>query len=128
MPKKILLIDDEELITRTLARALEKSGYEVLVAKRGEDALIMAEEEEFDLIISDIRMPGPDGVDTVKKILANKRSSKIPAIFMTGYADPAVEKKARELNPTAYFHKPFDFPEFLAKVRETLELQSNKAR
>lgn len=119
--KKILVIDDEELITRTLARALEKEGHEVLVAKRGEDALVMAEEVDFDLIISDIRMPGPDGVETVKKILAGKANAKVPAIFMTGYADAAVEKKAQELKPTACFRKPFDFPEFLAKVKETLE-------
>ena len=48
MPKKILLIDDEELITRTLANALEKQGYEVLVAKSGNDAIVMAEEEDFE--------------------------------------------------------------------------------
>ena len=121
MAKKILLIDDEELITRTLANALERSGYEVLVAKNGQDALVMAEEENFDLIISDIRMPGLSGVDTVRQILQgikDRGSERIPAIFVTGYADEHIEEEASRLKPHAYILKPFDFPEFIAKVKE----------
>lgn len=124
MAKKILLIDDEELITRTLALALEKNGYEVLVAKNGSDAIAMAEEEEFDLILSDIRMPGLNGIETVKQLLhtIKKRGlKKIPAIFVTGYADPKIEAEARALNPRAYIYKPFDYPQFLAKVKQALE-------
>lgn len=124
MKQRILLIDDEELITRTLAGALEKAGYEVMVAKNGADAVVMAEEEDFDLVISDIRMPGPDGVATVKKIMATaagKGKGAQPAIFMTGYADDTAEKKARELKPQAFFYKPFDYPEFLLRVRRALE-------
>ena len=124
MPKKILLIDDEELITRTLANALEKHGYEVWVAKKGDDALVMTEEEDFDLIISDIRMPGMNGVETVKKILEGLKlrgAEKIPAIFITGYADHETEIKARALNPHAYIHKPFDFPHFINQVKGALE-------
>jgi len=123
MPKKILLIDDEELITRTLANALEKSGYEVLVAKSGGDAIVMAEEEDFDLIISDIRMPGLNGVEIVKRIfevIKDKGSKKTPAIFVTGYADQKTEEMARTLSPQAYIHKPFDFPEFLAQVKKAV--------
>lgn len=124
MAKKILLIDDEELITRTLANALEKNGYEVLVAKNGRDAIIMAEEEDFDLIISDIRMPGMNGVEVVQKIrqvVKKKATGKIPTIFVTGYADRAIEEKAMTLNPHAYIHKPFDYPAFLEKVSTALK-------
>lgn len=66
--KKILLIDDEGLMTLTLANALERNGYEVWVAKNGSDGVVLAEEEDFDLIISDIWMPGIDGVETVRQI------------------------------------------------------------
>lgn len=124
MPKKILIIDDEELIIRSLAKMLEKKGYDVLLAKTGNDALVMAESEEFDLIISDIRMPGLDGVEVVRQILEmfrKKKVAKIPTIFITGYADQKIEERAKKLNPFAYIYKPFEYMCFLEKVREALE-------
>ena len=129
MKPRILLIDDEELITRTLAIALEKAGYDVLVAKRGEDAVVMAEEEEFDLLVSDIRMPGLNGVETVRKIvdtLKARGASKIPTIFLTGYADKAIEEQAYELSPFAYIYKPFDYIKFMEKVKEAIHSRKNR--
>lgn len=123
MSKQILVIDDEELITKSLVLALEKTGYEVLVAKRSDEAVAMADELDFDLIISDIRMPGVNGVETVKQILAalaSRGSRTIPTIFMTGYADAKAELEAKSLNPKAFFMKPFDLPEFLAEVKNAL--------
>lgn len=122
--KKILVIDDEELITQTLAKALEKSGYEVLIAKTGSDAAVMSEEEDFDLIISDIRMPGLNGVETVRHVVEAMKGMKkkeVPIIFMTGYADEKVEAQARKLSPLAYIYKPFDYIEFLNHVKKALE-------
>ena len=88
MAKNILIIDDEELIIRSLRKLLEKEGYSVFIAKNGQDAVIMAEEESFDLIVADIRMPGMNGVETVQSIyedLEKKKSKNIPVIFITGY-------------------------------------------
>ena len=65
MAKKILVIDDEELIIRSLTKLMESKGYEVVVAKRGQDAIVIAEEEDFDVIVSDIRMPGVNGIEAV---------------------------------------------------------------
>lgn len=123
MKKQILVIDDEELITKSLVLALEKNGYEVLVAKRCDEALAMAEAIDFDLIISDIRMPGVDGIETVRRILdlMTQRGVKhAPRIFMTGYADPSAEEGAKTLKPKAYILKPFDLIEFLASVKKAL--------
>jgi len=123
MPKKILILDDEELIIKSLSRLLERNGYEVLIAKKGQDALVMAEEEAFDLIIADVRMPGMDGVESIRQIyqiLNKKKVSNTPTIFITGYADEKSEKEARALNPIAYIYKPFDIPELVNKVKEVL--------
>ena len=123
MKKQILVIDDEELITKSLVLALEKSGYEVLVAKRCDEATAMAEAVDFDLIISDIRMPGVDGIETVSQILdvMTKRGVKhAPRIFMTGYADSEAETRAKSLAPRAYFFKPFDLLELLDEVKKAL--------
>ncbi|PIQ89895.1 MAG: response regulator [Candidatus Omnitrophica bacterium CG11_big_fil_rev_8_21_14_0_20_42_13] len=121
--KKILIIDDEELIIKSLSKLLEKIGYEVFIAKNGQDAIIMNEEEEFDLIIADIRVPGINGVEAVRRIYsANDKNSKgrIPAIFITGYADENAENEAKKLNPAAYIAKPFDIPELVDKIKGIL--------
>ena len=123
MAKKILVIDDEELIIRSLAKLLEKSGFEAFVAKNGKDALVMVEEEDFDLIISDIRMPGLNGIETVKgiyKILQKKEAERLPVIFVTGYADKECEREAKTLNPIYYIYKPFDISDLVGRVKETL--------
>lgn len=120
MAKKILVIDDEELIIRSLRKLLEKNGFEAFVAKNGQDALVMAEEENFDLIVADIRMPGMNGVETVQAIYENKNFKKIPTIFITGYADEEIKKKAKTLKPIAYIYKPFDISGLIEKIKKVL--------
>jgi len=123
MAKQILVIDDEELITKSLALALEKNGYEVLVAKHCDEAMAMAEAIDFDLIISDIRMPGVDGIETVRRILdimIKRGVDRAPRIFITGYADQVAEEGARALKPKAFFFKPFDLIQFLSEVKNAL--------
>jgi len=124
MAKKILVIDDEELIIKSLRKLLEKNGFAVFIAKNGQDALVMPEEENFDLIIADIRMPGMNGVETVESInenLKKRNLKKIPIIFITGYADDAIKQKAETLKPVAYIYKPFDIEELVNKVKEILK-------
>ena len=124
MNKKILVIDDEEIIIKSLMKLLEKNGFEVFVAKSGQDALIMVEEEKFDLIISDVRMPGINGIDTVKgiyEILQKKGAQKPPGIFITGYADEKSEQAVAGLGPVAYIYKPFDISELVKKVKEVFK-------
>lgn len=123
MEKKILIIDDEEIIIRSLTKLLEKNGFKVFVAKNGLDAVVMAEEEEFNLILTDIRMPGMNGVETIEKIYAGlkkKNIDKIPAIFITGYADEDIEEKAKAINPVGYIYKPFDIDELIGKIKKFL--------
>ena len=124
MAKKILVIDDEELIIRSLAKLLEKNGFEVFVVKRGQDALAMVEEETFDLIISDIKMPGMNGVESIKgvfKVLEERGFLKPAIIFITGYADKELENEAKNLNPFAYIYKPFDVTTLVKKIKEVLK-------
>ena len=124
MSKKILVIDDEELIVKSLSKLLERSGFEVFIIKRGEDAIAIVEEEDVDLIVSDIRMPGMNGIELVKNILSvfeQKKSPKPAIIFITGYADKESEEKAKNLNPVAYIYKPFDIKTLVDKINEVLK-------
>lgn len=123
MAKKILIIDDEELIIKSLKKLLEKNGFYVFIAKNGQDALVITEDEQFDLIIADIRMPGMNGVEAVNSIyegLKTKDSNKIPTIFITGFADEEMHQKAKELMPIAYIYKPFDIADFVDRVKKAI--------
>lgn len=123
MKKRILLIDDEDLVIRSLGKLLTKSGYEVSVVSTGMDAVVMVEDNNFDLIISDIKMPWINGVETVKELntaIESKQQPLPPVIFITGYADKECEEKAKELNPIAYMHKPIDIQELLSAVQKAL--------
>jgi len=120
--KKILVIDDEEILTRTFTRLLEKVGYEVYAARNGQDAIAMMEEEAFDLVVCDMRMPGINGVDTVKAIRASGsgKNMNLPVIFVTGFADEATVAQAQQLKPLAYLYKPFDSFEILKFIKESV--------
>ena len=122
--KKILIIDDEEIVTKSIKKLLVKNKFEVQTANSGHEALEMAKKEKFDLIIADIRMPGINGVDTIKniyKILEKKNKEITPAIFITGYVNEEIEKSAQELKPVAYIYKPFDISELVEKIKQILK-------
>ncbi len=123
MRKKILVIDDEEILTKTFAHLLSRLSYDVLVASRPEDAITMVEEENFDLVLCDIRMPGKNGVETmmeIQSLMSSKGRKPVPVIFLTGFADNQTEQKAQALNPVAYIFKPFDTPKLLQVIKSTL--------
>jgi len=121
--KYILVIDDEEILVKTFTRLLKMQGYHPVVASGSDEALAKVRENDFNLILSDIRMPGRDGVETMQEIYAyyTKQSKpNPPVIFLTGFADKALEDRAQELKPVAYFHKPFDVPELLKTIKKAL--------
>lgn len=124
MKKKILVIDDEEILIRSLSKLLEKVDYEVYTARNGQDAIEMIKDESFDLIVCDIRMPGINGVETIRKIrefYGSQKSNHPPNIFITGYVDHETENEAKTLNPSAYILKPFDAMELLTKINEIIK-------
>ena len=124
MQKKILLIDDDKLVLTTVKRLLSKEGYEVITALSGQRAFRRMEENGFDLIISDIKMPEMDGIETVKKIreyLAQKGKKPIPEIFITAYAKEDIYQKALELSVAGYIEKPFDIKTLLQTTKEVIE-------
>lgn len=123
MAKKILVIDDEELVVTSLLKLLKKGGYDAKSAQNYQEAMDRVKDDEFDLIVSDIRMAGQDGLEIIKSIrtyLKENEKKAVPEILITGYADEDKYKDALELGVKAYLNKPFDIKEFLEAVKENL--------
>ena len=124
MGKHILIIDDDKLILMTLKRLLIREGYKVTSALSGDIALRKIQEADFDLIISDIKMPQMGGIEVVKKsreYLSQHNKKPIPEIFITGYANEDIYKEALALNAAGYIEKPFDIKELLQTTKQALE-------
>ena len=121
--KKILLIDDEELVTKSLSRFLQKEGYGVRICQNGHEAISEVKKERPDLLICDIRMPELNGVETIKRIrelLNTSKQDPIPEILITGYADEEATKAAEAFKVKEYIYKPFDVRDFLACVKNAI--------
>ncbi len=124
MGKPILLIDDDQLVLQSLGALLESRGYEVEKARNGLEALEKAQALELGLVISDIRMPGMDGIEVVQRIREihkEKQHKPVPEILITGYADENTYLRALKLKITDYLYKPFEMDEFLEIIRKRLE-------
>lgn len=122
--KAILLIDDDNLVLKTLTRFLNARGYQTESAESGEEALEKAEKLNFDLIIADVRMAGINGIETIKKIreLNTKRNRpNIPEIIITGYMDGEAEREAGRLGNVDYVYKPFAISDFIKTVQRKME-------
>jgi excisionase family DNA binding protein len=119
--KRILLVDDDPLVLKTLAQLLQKHGYIVEPAESGEEALEKAKKSRFDLLVTDIRMPGMDGIETIKRLRqfnADTRRQRIPEIIITGYIDPQSQKEAQTLGISDYLYKPFSIDDFISAVQK----------
>jgi CheY-like chemotaxis protein len=127
MPKKILVIDDNKLVALTLKRILTIEGFKVITALTGNIALKRIEEGDFDLIISDIKMPEMDGIETVKRIreyLGRNNKKPVPEIFISAYAKEDIYQNALALNAAGYIEKPFDMKTLLLSVKEAIKKQA----
>lgn len=103
---RILLVDDEESLRITLAANLELEGYEVVEAASGDEALRIAEREPFDLVLSDIRMPGMNGVELFRALRASRPS--VPCVLMSAFSLEELVASALAEGVFTLLPKPFD--------------------
>lgn len=116
--KKILVVDDEEMLRKILTKILTQAGYKVDTASNGEEAIEKIKAHPFDLMVTDIRMPVKDGSLALPAIESLKPKLKI--ILLTGYPlQPELEEKVAK-GDYAYLTKPFDNQELIAKVQSLL--------
>ena len=117
-----MLVDDDVTFLKTVEKLLQKEDYECSAYLSAKEAVEKVKGEEFDLIISDIRMPGKNGVEAMKEIRefyrSNSKRKDVPVIFITGYAKESLLLHADNLGEVII--KPFDKDRFLMTIREYL--------
>lgn len=120
MQKKILLIDDSSVNNLLLQNVLEDENFKVLVAFSGKEGLEILTQETPDLVILDIMMPKMDGIQVLKKIVADENTKDIPVIMLTAKTDYADKKLSLETGAADYINKPVNIDELLKKVNGIL--------
>lgn len=122
---KILIIDDDVDICTLLKRFLERKGYEVLTAFKGQDGVDTAVKDEIDLVLTDFRLPDKDGLTIIKEIKEKKHH--LPIIVITGYSDVNQAVKSIRLGAYEYVTKPIYPEEILLKIEEALKQKDSGA-
>jgi CheY-like chemotaxis protein len=113
-PKKILIVDDEEIMRGFLCDLLKEDGYDVDESRSGEDAIMRVTRGAFDLVITDIKMQGKDGYSVL--VEAKKINPRMKVLMMTGYAVNGEAEDSLQLGADGFILKPFD----IASIREII--------
>jgi|TARA_A100001391_G_scaffold45590_2_gene26801 two-component system cell cycle response regulator DivK len=121
MPKKVLIVEDNELNMKLFNDLLEAHGYETLQTKDGFKALEMAREHTPDLILMDIQLPEVSGLEVTKWLKDDETLSAIPVVAVTAFAMKGDEERIREGGCEAYLSKPITVTTFIETVRQFLD-------
>jgi len=120
MKPTILVADDEPSIVLSLQVLLQKAGYDVRVARNGEEAMQAVEAAAPDLILLDAMMPKRDGFDVCQSLRANPAHKDLPIIMLTAKSRDVERQKGMALGATDYITKPFSTRDLVATVRKYL--------
>jgi DNA-binding response OmpR family regulator len=116
----ILAAEDDEDVLSLVAFRLERSGYKVLKARDGEEALQLAREQPPDLAVLDVGMPKLDGLEVTRRLRAGERTSDIPIILLTAWVQEADLQRGFDAGANDYVRKPFSPMELAARVHAAL--------
>jgi len=120
-PKKLMIVDDEEVLTYSLYQSfiLAEENYEVVTAASGEEASEKLQSADFDLVITDITMPGMSGLELLAQIRDKYPTTVV--IVMTAYSSEDKKDEALSLGARNYIEKPFEIKEIKQLVMEVLQ-------
>ncbi len=116
--RTILIVDDEERLRRALQRSLRQGNWQTKSAASGEEALGLLKQQRIDLVITDLVMPGMDGMSLVRNIKRTVSSTKV--ILLTAYGSAESMEEAEALGVDCYLEKPFDLAYLKSRVNELL--------
>ncbi len=121
---KVLLVDDEADFLQTLSKRLTMRKLEVYTATSGEEGLQVLDKQLMDVVVLDVRMPGMDGIQTIKEI--RKRHPIVEVILLTGHADIECSIDGMSCGAFDYLLKPVAIDELLYKIQDAYKMKSLK--
>ena len=124
MPKKVLVVDDEKLIVKGIRFSLEQDGMEVDCVYDGEEAVRMAREKEYDIVLLDVMLPKLTGFEVCQQI---REFSTVPIIMLTAKGDDMDKILGLEYGADDYITKPFNILEVKARIRAIIRRTAKKA-
>ncbi len=119
--KKILVVDDSLMERELIRKALQMENYEINTADNGEEALALLEDNEFDLIILDVVMPGKNGFQVCREIKKNEFTSDIPVILVTSKGQASDKFWGKKQGADEYIVKPFEVEDLINAVKRLIK-------
>lgn len=110
----VLVVDDERAFLKMVVASVRLLGYDAVGVESGEDALSLASEQKPDIVLSDVRLPGMDGVELTNALKTRERSAAPPVLLMSAYRDPGAPGAA------GFLQKPFDIDDLGTQLRRVL--------
>ncbi|MCE2880918.1 MAG: response regulator [Planctomycetaceae bacterium] len=120
MPYRVLVIDDEKVLSQVLAIRLRAAGYLASTANSGLEGLLSAQESRPDAIVLDVRMPDMDGFEVHARLKQNPHLSAIPVVFLSANVQDSARHSALAAGASAYLTKPYDPHEVIATVHDAI--------
>jgi two-component system OmpR family response regulator len=115
---RLLIVEDDVKLAHTLGRGLRREGYEVDEAHTGDEALKALAEQDYDAVVLDVLLPGPDGYEVCRSL--RERNPWLPVLMLTALDDVRNRIKGLDTGADDYLVKPFDFGELIARIRALL--------
>lgn len=123
---KILVIDDEDIVRISCERILTPEGYEVKTTRNADDGFRMLQEECFDVVLTDLKMPDIDGIEVLRRI--KQDWPEIEVIMITGYQTITTAVQAIKLGAFDYIEKPFTPDSIISAIAKAVEQKKEKGK
>ncbi len=121
---KLLIVDDDEKLLKTMAERLALNEFDVTTASEGKQAIKAAKKGHFDVALLDLKMPGMDGTEILK--ILKKKHKFLEIIILTGFASIESAVECTKLGAFGYLEKPFKFDQLLEKLKEAYAARLEK--
>ncbi len=118
--KTLLIVDDDIFLVDIMAFTLKQSGFEIIKAHNGKEALDIVAKQKVDLVLTDIMMPIMDGFELAKKLKENESTQNLPIIFLTAKSNIEDKNKSETLGVNDYVVKPFNLKDLVSRINQAL--------
>jgi DNA-binding NtrC family response regulator len=122
---RVLLVDDETIFTKNMSKLLKNRGYQVTAVNSGDSAIRELEHDHFDVLVLDLKMPGMDGITTLKEVM--KLGLFTETLILTGHGSIDTALEAMKLGAYDYLTKPCEIDELVAKIEAAWEKKEGKS-